>query len=42
MDYCARAGIDPHSWFDSIVFPGIHEYNPDPSPVERMIRDLEA
>ena len=42
MDYCAKAGIDPETWFDSIVFPGIHEYNPDPAPVERMIRDLEA
>ena len=42
MDYCKAADIDPDSWFDSIVFPGIHEYNPDPAPVERMIRELEA
>ena len=40
--YCEAAGIDPDTWFDSIVFEGVHEYNPNPAPVERMIRDLEA
>ena len=39
---CEAAGIDPDTWFDSIVFEGVHEYNPNPAPVERMIRDLEA
>ena len=41
-DYCRDAGIDPETWFDSIIFPGVHEYVPDPAPVERLIRDLEA
>lgn len=41
-DYCKAADIDPDSWFDSIVFEGVHEYNPSPAPVERLIRDLEA
>jgi hypothetical protein len=40
--YCESAGIGPDSWFDSIVFEGVHEYNPDTAPVERMIRELEA
>lgn len=40
--YCKAADIDPDSWFDFIVFPGVHEYNPDPAPVERLIRDLES
>ena len=34
--------FNPETWFDSIIFPGVHEYVPDPAPVERLIRDLEA
>lgn len=40
--YSRLAGIDPDTWFDSIIFEGVHEYIPDPAPVERLIHILES
>ena len=40
--YCDKAGIDPESWFDCLIFDGIHEYGRMEEPMERLVRDLEA
>ncbi|MBQ9151419.1 MAG: hypothetical protein IJX72_04140 [Clostridia bacterium] len=40
--YCQQADVDPDTWFDCIIFDGIHEYGWHAAPVERLIRDLEA
>ena len=40
--YCRHAGIDPDTWFECIVFDGIHEYGRMEDPIKRLIRDLES
>lgn len=40
--YAENAGVDLASWFDCLIFDGIHEYGRMEEPVERLIRDLEA
>ena len=41
-DYCGRAGIDPDTWFDCLMFDGAHEYGTMTEPMERLVKDLEA
>ena len=41
MDYCKAADIDPSSWFDCLIFDGIHEYGRMEEPIARLVRDLE-
>ncbi len=40
--YAKDAGIDPASWFDCLIFDGIHEYGRMEEPVARLVRDLEG
>ncbi len=40
--YAHDAGIDPDTWFDCLIFDGIHEYGRMEEPVARLIRDLES
>ena len=41
LDYCKTADVDPASWFDCLIFDGIHEYGPMEEPIARLVGDLE-
>lgn len=41
LDYCKAADVDPASWFDCLIFDGVHEYGRMEEPIARLVRDLE-